>query len=299
MLQKLNRIINKTLGVTEKELKLKLRYPLSFFSYIFIKPFLSLIPFLILYAGLFGLQTPDLSTILYLTTTKEHDLFFHYQLFKFIEKTFTSSLNQANYFSWLIIGNILFVFSRNGFDAFLEKFSYEKYWNTIQGTLLAPINRYLMLIGYTIVTLIESFLFFLMIIIICVFFIEISIFQIIAIFLIASLMIVAAGGIGLMKGSVFISNENYRIFFEMGQFFILFFSCYSIPFEYFPDFLQGIIQINPFYHGVNLARNLFYGTYSSDIFLSLIYIILFAIITSILGVYLFNKIWKKFGIHGY
>ena len=40
MLQKLKRIINKTLGITEKELKLKLRYPLSFFSYIFIKPFL-------------------------------------------------------------------------------------------------------------------------------------------------------------------------------------------------------------------------------------------------------------------
>ncbi|MFX0138120.1 MAG: ABC transporter permease [Candidatus Hodarchaeota archaeon] len=300
MLVKLKRIYNKTIAVTEKELKLKLRFPLSFFAYIFVKPFYSLIPFLILYTGLFALQGPDLTSILiFFSELKFNDPLVQYQLYNFLKSAFSSSLNQTNYLSWLIVGNLIFVFSKNGFDAFIEKFIFEKYWNTIQGTLLAPINRYLMLIGYILITLIESMIFFIMMIIISAFLFPISIFQIISIFLIACLMIVASGGIGLIKGSINLSTESYRVFFELGQFLILFLSCYTIPFEYFPEFLQGIIIINPFYHGVNLARNIFYGVYTPDIFLSLLFIIIFAIITAIIGVYLFNKIWKKFGIHGY
>jgi len=66
-----------------------------------------------------------------------------------------------------------------------------------------------------------------------------------------------------------------------------------------PELFQQISLLNPFYHGTNLARNVYYGIFGSSELFSLIYIISFAVIISIISVYLFNKIWKKYGIHGY
>ena len=91
-------------------------------------------------------------------------------------------------------------------------------------------------------------------------------------------MIIASGGLGLINGAISITTESFRDVFELVQFTILFLSCYSIPIEYFPEILQGVILVNPFYHGVDLARNILYGTYSITMLFSLIYIIIFAII---------------------
>lgn len=300
MFQKISRIYNKTIAIAEKEIKLELRFPFAFFTSIFIKPFLSLIPFLILYSALFGTGTSQLNSIITIILAKETDpQLYDLLILQFVQKNFFSSFNQTNYLSWLIIGTIIFSFSKNGFDAFLDRFNREKFWNTIQGTLLAPINRFLILIGYTIVVLIDSILFFIAIMAIYVFIYQISITQIIILFLISFLMLLGSGGIGLIKGAIFISTETYHTLFELAQFFILFLSCYSIPLEYFPEFLRGFILFNPFYHGIELARNIIYGQFTPLTPFSLVYILIFAISAMLIGVYLFNKIWKKFGIHGY
>ncbi|NVM03965.1 MAG: ABC transporter permease [Candidatus Helarchaeota archaeon] len=298
MFSRISRVYRKTLAIAEKEIKLKLRFPLNFFSEIFIKPFISLIPYIILYAGIFTAQSPN-NTLITLYLAKDYPDLFNFLLFNFLKDNFSSSFNQTTYLSWLLVGNIIFIFSRNGFDAFMSRFRTEKYWSTIQGMLLTPINRYLMLLGFVITSFIESMIFFVMMIIISFLVYPIAFYQVILIFLIAFLMILASSGLGLIKGAVYISTESLLTIFELLQFFILFISCYSIPIEYFPESLQFLALINPFYHGVNSAQNIYFGNYSPDLLFSIGYITIFAIVTTILGVYLFNRIWKKFGIHGY
>ncbi len=302
MLQRLNRIYRKTIGISEKEFKLKLRFPIYFFTRTLIKPFVSIIPFVILYAGIFFTQNPNIFSLINIYLAYQYEpnsVIYYYYLYEFIEANFLSSFNQSNYLSWLLIGNVVFVFSRNGFNAFIERFQLEKFWNTIQGIILAPVNRYILLFGFILITLFESLLFFILLIIISYLIVPVSFIQIIFVFLIACLMIIASAGIGLMKGAVFISTESYRAIFELIQFIILFLSCYSIPFEFFPDFLQPIIFLNPFYHGVSLAQNVYFGIYSPNIIFSIVYIVIFSIVMVFLGVFLFNNIWKKYGIHGY
>ncbi|MHA1378155.1 MAG: ABC transporter permease [Candidatus Helarchaeota archaeon] len=301
MSERIKRIYNKTLAITEKELKLDLRYRFRFVYNIFFKPFLALIPFIILYSGIFSGNSSIFSSILniYLADKAGETVIYYYLLYQFIQQNFFSSFNQINYLTWLLIGNIVHTFTKNGFDAFVGRFQLEKYWNTIQGTLLAPLNRYLMLASYVIMILIQSFLFFVMMMTICFIIYPINLIHVIMVFLISFLMIIASGGIGLIKGAVSLSNESYRFIFEFSQFFIIFFSCYSVPFEYFPNFLQPLILINPFYHGIKLARNVYYGILTPELTFSVMYIFFFSIVTAMIGVYLFNKILKKYGVHGY
>ncbi|MHA1299683.1 MAG: ABC transporter permease [Candidatus Helarchaeota archaeon] len=301
MLERIRRIYNKTLAITEKELKLELRFRLQFFYNIFVLPFLALIPFVILYGGVFSDQGSYINSLLsiFLADKAGETEIYYYLIYNFIQQNYISTFNQNNYLSWLLIGNIVHTFSKNGFDAFVSRFQIEKYWGTIQGTLLAPLNRYLLLASYIIMVLIQSFLYFLMMITISFIVYPVSFIEFIFMFFMSFLTLIAACGIGLLKGAVTLANENVRFFFELFQFFVIFFSCYSIPREYFPEFLQVFTLINPFYHGINLARDAYFGIYAPDFTFSLTYVITFAISISIIAVYLFNKIMKKYGVHGY
>lgn len=298
MFEGLKQIIYQIVAVTEKELRLRTRFPLDFFFNIFMVSIKSLIPVLFIIAGLFGTQTPNFYSFFYFFNS-EKNLLYYYLLFKYIDTNFYGSFNQINYVSWLLIGSIIFTFSQHGFDTFEARFGREKYWNTVQGMILSPINRFYILIGYIITSLIESVFFFLFFIIICFLSYPVAIFQIIQVFLIAFIMIIASGGIGLIVGSIFLANENFTSVFSFLQFVVLFFSCFSIPIKFLPSIFQDIAKLNPYYYGTELARNLYYGIYDINWLFSLVYIIIFAIIASYLGVYAFNKIWSKYGIQGY
>ncbi|MHA1380665.1 MAG: ABC transporter permease [Candidatus Helarchaeota archaeon] len=287
-----------THAIIEKEITLKLRFPIEFFSHNFIVSIVSFIPLFFLYSGFLGLKTPDFFTIYYFIYA-ERNPYYYILLYQFVKQNVFGSLNSVNYLPWLLIGNIIYTFSKNGWDTFESKFIIEKYWSTIQGTLLAPVNRFLVLLGNIITSLIESMIYFIIIIIVCFIIYPISLFQILLLLLIASIMMIASGGIGLITGAIIISSENLSTIFKLFQFTFLFLSCFSIPFELFPAIFQDIITINPFYHGVELARSIYFGTFDLNGVMSLSYILVFGVITSVIGSYIFNKIWKKYGIHGY
>ncbi|NVM03624.1 MAG: ABC transporter permease [Candidatus Helarchaeota archaeon] len=216
-----------------------------------------------------------------------------------MDSKFQGTFSEGNFIPWLIMGNIIYTFSKHGFDAFELQFLNEKYWNTIQGTLLAPINRFSILIGYVFATLIETSIFFIAITLVSYFIFTTTLIQMLLVYLIGIIVIISSGGIGLIFGAINVSNENFGPIFQFIQFFILFFSCFSVPLEFFPKFLQDLIVLNPYYHATELVRVIYFGLPNYDIFISLLYIIIFAIISASLGAVICNRIWKKYGIHGY
>jgi len=298
MFTRVKRILRQTYGVIQKEFTLRTRYPLSFFSGIFTTSILSLIPLIFIYGGLLNLKNPNFFQIYYFLSGDKNAIYY-LLLFDFLKSSISGSLNQKNYLNWLLIGNIIYTFSSHGIDAFDRRFMNEKFWGTVQGMVLAPINRYLILLGYIFTTIIESCVYFVVFITISYLIFPVSILQIFQVFFIACIMIIASGGIGLIIGTISLANENFAPAFLLVQFIILFFSCYSIPLEFFPDFFKGIVLINPYYHGTELARNIFLGTNRVNSIYSFLYILVFAIIVSSMGAYISGKIWTKYGVHGY
>lgn len=266
----MKQFIQQTIAVTEKEIRLQLRWGKDFFLRILISPFFYLIPYFLLYQGIFNLGSGDIGTI-----------------------------TPENYIVWLFLGTIFFTFAFNGLSAFESRFLTEKYWMTIQALFLTPINKYALLLGMTIETFLESFITFMIFIILSVIILPAPIINIFGIIFILIIILIASAGLGLLKGGIALINENYRQIISYFVFFILFFSCYSLPISILPNYLQTLVNINPFYHGLLLIRSIWFNTLDITFLNSLIYLIIFTVLSIIIGVWLFNKLIKRFGIHGY
>ena len=256
---------------TEKEIKKSWRYKYFFLTRIFIEPILSMVPFLLIYSG----------------------IFYSENLIEF------GGITQENYLSWLFIGSLFHIFAFQGFTAFENRFITEKYWMTIQGSLLAPISKYYLLFGIIIEVFIESSISFIILSIFSYIFSPTNFFNIFLIFIILFITLLGTAGIGLIDGAFAISNEDYRFFFKYCYFIMLFLSCYAIPYAIFPKFLEPFILINPLYHSIFLIREIWFNSFSLNCITSLIILLIFTSLSLLLSVMIFNKIWKKFGIEGY
>jgi ABC-type polysaccharide/polyol phosphate export permease len=116
------------------------------------------------------------------------------------------------------------------------------------------------------------------------------------------LTLIAGAALGLINGTVFLINENYVVFLDYFAYFLALFSTYSIPYEFFSKIhpiAQWLVQINPLYHVIKLMRAIWFGTYSPELISSVIYIVILTICLMIIGVYLFQKFTRRFGVRGY
>lgn len=128
----------------------------------------------------------------------------------------------------------------------------------------------------------------------------ITILYIVGIYLLIDLIF---SGIGLFLGVFAISKENYWRIFSIGIQIVFYASCVIYPFEIFPQEIQPIIQLNPFYHIFDLLRIAWLEdnaimTLTTYPF-QLIVLIGTAIIVPLIGIYIFNRVYNKFGIVGY
>jgi len=188
-------------------------------------------------------------------------------------------------------------------NIFPGQFRMEKYWKTLPALIVGPFNRFNLLLGIFFSQLILiSFPFVLFFIIGCIIY-PISISTIVFLVIIFFLIALIFSGIGLILGIFAISNENIWNFLRFSLLLIYWFSCISYPFEIFPEFIQNIINLNPLYYIFDLSRItwiqnsgfIVVGSYPFHF----IILICTAIVLPVIGVFLFNIIYKKYGITGY
>ena len=210
--------------------------------------------------------------------------------------------NDTNYLIFLFTAfNIELL--RRIIQDFPDDFRLEKYWKTLPALMIAPFNKVHLLFGimlsHLIIIAIPFAVFFLLTYMIS----PISILTIIFIILIYLLIDLIFSGIGLFLGVFAISKENFWRIFSIGLTVLFYASCVIYPFEIFPAEIQPIIQLNPFYHIFNILRitwledNLMF-TITNYPF-QFVILIGTAIIVPLIAIYVFNKIYDKFGIVGY
>jgi len=179
----------------------------------------------------------------------------------------------------------------------------EKFWKTLPALMIAPFNRFNLLFGIFLSRLFLISIPFVVFFVICCIIIPISIPTILFIIGIFCAIALIFSGIGLIIGVFTISNENIANFLSFSLSLIFWASCISYPFEIFPGILQTIINLNPLYYIFEILRigwvdNNPLITISSNPFP---FFILITCLISLpcIGVFIFNRVFKKYGIVGY
>ncbi|MFX1277387.1 MAG: ABC transporter permease [Promethearchaeota archaeon] len=212
--------------------------------------------------------------------------------------------NQSNYILFLLIAFIL-QFSRSITLSYESIFRREKFRKTLSAIMVAPVNRFTILVGVLISEFLLNSVPIIIFFIIALVLFPISIYYIILILVIYFLIILILASIGLLISIFTISNEEYVPFIKLFLGLNFLFSCSNYPKEIFPGIVQYIIIINPFYYIFDLLRLTWYMGYNFEeaisyiSYIHIIIIILMAILSPIISIYCFNKVFKKYGITGF
>ena len=224
-------------------------------------------------------------------------------LFKAIGNESFGIWTPENYIVFILTG-IFIVTLVNLLSVYGKSLLREKYWKTLPGIFLSPVNVHNLLISKLISELLIFIIPLSVIFILCFIIVKASLLTILFVLIIYVLAALFMASIGLAIGSFRMSIEGgYRVFFLIVNVFLIF-SCYKYPREFFPENLQFFIIWNPFYYYWDLIRSILILGFENIIFdtnysLHFIIIISLSTITPILSVMLFNYVYKKYGLVGY
>lgn len=210
--------------------------------------------------------------------------------------------DETNFLIFLFMGYNLFLL-KDIISQFPMAFRQEKYWETLPAIIIAPFNRFNLLLGIFFSHLIMIAIPFTIFFILCYFVFPIGPITVLFVIVLYLLIAVLFSGIGLILGIFMISKENYVAMLIFILNLIFWFSCINYPFEIFPKIIQDIINLNPFYYIFYFLR---ISWIEDDVIFSVtthtyyfIILIIGAITIPLIGVIIFNKIYRKYGIVGY
>lgn len=222
------------------------------------------------------------------------------QLFTFSEAF--GPWNETNFFVYQLVAyQLASVFGiMHTYGAQLRQ---EKFWQTLPAQIIAPFKRVYLLIGIYISYLTAYSVSFTLFFVICYIFYPISIFTIFSMLFVYGCISLIFTGIGLIIGIGAISKENFVPILNFGMGILFAFSCFSLPFDFFPEYIQNFIDLNPLYYIIDFARlvwienNFIYSILTHPFHFLLL--LSGAIFLPIFGLLVFNYIFKKYGIVGY
>ncbi len=178
----------------------------------------------------------------------------------------------------------------------------EKAWATLNLIIIAPFSRLNLLIGTFFTHFIIISIPFLTSFIICYIFFPISILTVFLLLMLYLLLALIFSGIGIILSMIAVAKIEYLkpLTFLISLLFM--FSAVTYPFEIFPETLQNIINLNPFYYLFDLIRlawiedNFLFSITEHSLNYSIL--ILFSLIFILISIYIFNHLYQKYGIEG-
>lgn len=271
-------LLEETMAIAEKEVGLALRYKLPFFTSSLVSPIIRIMPFLLVYWGFFS---ADPTAIL------------------------GSQVKQGTFVPFLFLGITADMFFNMGYNTFSGKFLTEKWWQTLEITLLAPINKLSLITGIGLAELVSVLPTVALFVGLAYFFIPIQVLDLLKVLIVLLLAFLIALSLGLVVGSTALANENLSPIFAYLRILIVFLSAFYYPIDVLKtdkfgplgELLPVIATFNPFYQANFIIRSIWFDGITP--ISSVIYVLFFAIVAPIAAVYIFNKIWSALGIQGY
>ncbi|MEE9379281.1 MAG: ABC transporter permease [Candidatus Lokiarchaeia archaeon] len=210
--------------------------------------------------------------------------------------------NSQNFFIFMLSTYQITLLNRLT-SAFSNNLLREKAWRTLPALIIAPFNRFNLLFGIFFSHLVVISIPFAIFIIICYIYYPISILTILSVLTLYFFLALFFSGIGLVIGVFAISKESVVRILNVFYSIAVWFSCLSMPFEFFPGFFRNIVIYNPLFYNFVIIRLVWI---EDNIVFSLLnhgfnFFVLIGtgLVVSIMGVFFFNYIYKKYGIAGY
>ncbi|MAF36017.1 hypothetical protein CL622_02765 [archaeon] len=269
----IKKLYSDSLAFAEKDLKLAFRYKVNFFAQTFLTPLTTVMPFLLVYSGYFLLGG-----------------------------TQVENLSDTTFVTFLLIGTIVNITLRLGFNRYLNKFKLEKYWQTLDAISITPISKLSLILGGMIDGLVSVIPGIIIISFAAYLFFPTSLAVVLPFVVLIIFALIISLCLGLIAGLASIFNENYSTIFQYSLLGIVFLSCFFYPISFFDNhpilaLLKTIVLINPYYHIVTLMRGVWFGTgFSTQ---SFIFVSMFVVAMPFISVALFNWVWKRFTVEGY
>ena len=255
-------------AIAIKEIRLDKRFILPFFSNVFFGPFKTSAWFFLVYFGFFSSGANNFGGV-----------------------------NKENYILFLLIGSLFYIFFTIATHNFPVKFLYEKYWQTIQGIIAAPINIYKFALGMTLAEIIKTSLAIFIVFVLAIFLFPIPIYRILLVAFVCLATFTSLMFLGLIRASYQLVNENINTILEYIFLAVGFISCFYYPIETFPVFFRPIIFYNPLYQAITLARHIWFNQHIG--LPSISYFAIFVFASIILSSLIFNHNIKKYDLKGY
>ena len=262
-------------AIVEKEINLQLRFK-SQFLFILINPLIQLVVYFFLFGAIFNIQ----------------------------QGIAIGYWNSSNYLLFLLIAMSI-SYSQPIIQKYTQLFATEKYWKTLSAIMIAPVNRISLLVGILISQILLSSIGVIFLLTLAFILFPITIFELIFFIFTYLCILLIFGSIGLILGAFAISNENFQNYYFLVIRFLFLLSCINYPKELFPEIIQFFITLNPLYYLFDFLRLIWYSGLSPTtafLYISPIHIITFILVTilsPIIAVLLFERIYKKHGITGY
>ncbi len=205
-------------------------------------------------------------------------------------------LTEDNALAFLAIGIVMYDVAWKMFEAFDMR--EEKFWKTLEGTLMAPISRFTYFLGKSIFIMSFFLVSDLPMLIVTFYVAGVSLDVVLLLILAIFSTWLIWMGIGIFMAGVSLFSEGiFTLFLLYGLWVVQMVSGVFFPVEVLPDILIYLGKALPLYHAIYLARAPIIG--QSIQMTSVIYLGVFSIVTPILGVILFNEMYKRKGIVGY
>ncbi len=276
----MRKFLSDSLAIAEKELKLALRFKITFLTSSFVQPLVKIVPFALVYYGFFA----------------------------FGGGTEIGVVSGSNFFIFLVLGLIADMFFEMGYGAFTMRFLNEKYWDTIEAVLMAPINKMSLISGVGLAELVSFAPAFILFIGTVLFIHIIPVNILVFVFCVLLLALLISLSLGLIASCAVLFNENFMPFFSYFRMAIVFLSCFYYPIDvlvfkaagYNVD-LRLLALLNPFYQANFLIKEAWLNPLFSlsDSIFPFAYLLFFALVMPLAAIFIFNKLWRILGIQGY
>lgn len=212
--------------------------------------------------------------------------------------------NSSNFLLFLFLGFSL-QYLRPIISKYQRMFLNEKYWKTLQSLLIAPLNRLTLMIATALTELIIVSIPLFVILGIAFFLYPIPIYILFLVLLVYFCIVITFGSLGLILGAFVITNENLNSLLVFLISIIFWLSCVTYPLGIFPEIIQIPILFNPLYYYFDLLRIFWLMGVDFELAIGFLSPVHFIVVISItfampfISIYIFQKMFNKFGITGY
>jgi ABC-2 type transport system permease protein len=201
---------------------------------------------------------------------------------------------EPSYFQFMAPGIMAMVVMMALMTGLPHAISYEKDMGTLDGMLVAPINRLSIILGKALAQTTRGMIQGVLILVLAVLLFNVHIYgSILLVFLIMFLVVFSFVGLGIMITS-FTNNEQTATMIMMTLMFpMMFFSGVFFPIEQMPAIMQGIAKILPLTYATDALRNVIVlGAGVPAISSQLIFLVIFGVVFLVISIPLFNRAMK-------